>query len=139
MPYVRKINLGALGEAEYGSGFGSEGVSFEQCQAIINHQAAGGLETQFACASRGWWGNRPSIQQRQTATLPPIPQLQMAVQPTVAQPPPQPLPPQVIIPPPPQLFEETVNTIPECEGLDSWIAENKVLALGIAVLIYAVR
>lgn len=144
MPYVRTVaSLGALGlgEADYaeygsGNGFGNEEVTFEQCQAIINHQAPGGLSTKYACASRGWWGNRPPAQ---GPPPPPIPQLQMAVQPTITQAPAQPLPPQVIIPPPPQLFEETVNTVPGCEGLDAWVSENKVLALGVAALIYFVR
>jgi hypothetical protein len=149
MPYVRTLGTLGLGEANYGgNGFGNEEVTFDQCQAIINHQAPGGLETKYACASRGWWGNRPppqgsaqqfTQQQPQQNPVLQIPQLQMAVQPTITQAPAQPLPPQVIIPPPPQLFEETVNTIPDCSGLDAWIADNKVLALGVAALIYFVR
>jgi hypothetical protein len=141
MPYIRTSNnhLGSLGDGfNLTNSESGEGVSFAQCQAIINHQAPGGLETQFACASKGWHGNAAwPIPQPVTAAAPQ--QLQLAVQPTIIQPPATPLPPLAINPVPPSLFEETVNTIPDCSGLDTWIADNKVLALGIVALVYFVR
>ena len=139
MPYMRHVTLGALGDL--GDGYdllnagSGEGVTFEQCQAIINHQTVGGIEEKLACARKNWIGNRPQVQPVQV----PVPPLQLAVQPTVIQAPATPISPLVINPVPPSLFEETVNTIPPCEGFDQWISDNKVLALGIAALLYFVR
>lgn len=143
MPYIRTSNnhLGSLGDGFNLTNLQSgEGVSFAQCQAIINHQAPGGLDTQLACASKGWHGNAAwPIPQPQAQPFVAPQQLQLAVQPTIIQAPATPLSPLAIIPNPPSLFEETVNTIPDCSGLDTWIADNKVLALGVAAVIYFVR